>query len=123
MMFLILDNKSSVCYDVVMMTKRKRRSDTTHLIYVLTNQVTGEQYVGITVKNPGGIRKTLHRRVQKHVQRAYAEGKDWALSCSIREHGTLVFTYGLLETVRGRLAAHSRERELIDIHQPMLNTF
>ena len=106
-----------------MMTKRKRRSDTTHYIYVVTNQVTGEQYVGITVKNPGGVRKTLHRRIQKHVQRAYAETKDWALSRSIREHGTLAFTYGLLETVRGRAAAHIREREIIREYQPQLNTF
>jgi len=105
-----------------MMTKRRRRSDTTHYIYVLTNTATGEQYVGITVKNPGGVRKTLHRRVQKHVQRAYSEDKNWALSRNIREWGTLAFTYGLLETVRGRLAAHSRERELIRQHSPRLNT-
>lgn len=117
------DNKSRLRYTLGMMTKRKRRSDTTHYIYVLTNTVTGEQYVGITVKNPGGVKKTLHRRVQKHVQRAYAEGKDWTLSQSIREHGTRAFTYGLLETVRGRLAAHSREREIIREYQPLLNTF
>lgn len=110
-------------YTLVMMTKRKRRNDTTHYVYVLTNVVTGEQYVGITVKNPGGVRKTLHRRVQKHVQRAYAEGKNWALSQSIREWGTNSFTYGLLETVRGRLAAHAREREIIREYQPLLNTF
>ena len=107
-----------------MMTKtRKRRNDCTHLIYVINNIVTGEQYFGITVKNVGGVRKTLHRRIQKHVQRALAEDKGWALSRSIREHGSVAFTYGLLETVRGRLAAHSRERELINRYKPQLNTF
>lgn len=106
-----------------MMTRtRKRRSDTTHHIYCITNTVTGDQYVGITVKNPGGVRKTLKRRIQKHVQRAFSENKDWELCRSIREHGTLAFTYGLLETVRGRATAHARERELIRQYQPELNS-
>jgi len=106
-----------------MMTKRKRRNDCTHLIYVINNTVTGDQYVGLTVKNVGGVQKTLKRRIQKHVQRALAEDKGWALSESIRKHGSEAFTYGLLESVRGRLAAHSRERELINTYQPTLNTF
>lgn len=107
-----------------MMTKtRKRRNDCTHLIYVITNIVTEEQYIGITVKNVGGIKKTLRRRIQKHVQRALAEDKNWALSRSIREYGSESFTYGLVESVRGRLAAHSRERELINQFNPSLNTF
>ena len=82
-----------------------------------------KHYIGITVKNVGGVHKTLKRRIQKHVQRALAEDKGWALSHSIREHGSEAFTYGLLETVRGRLAAHSRERELINMYNPSLNTF
>ena len=104
-------------------TQRKRRSDLTHLIYVITNQVTGEQYVGITVKNPGGIQHTLKRRIQKHVQRALAEDKSWALCESIRQYGSESFTYGFVEQVRGRKPAHQRERELIATYQPVLNTF
>ena len=89
-----------------MMTKsRKRRNDCTHLIYVITNIVTKEQYIGITVKNVGGIQKTLKRRIQKHVQRALAEDKNWALSQSIRKYGSESFTYGFVESIRGRLAA------------------
>jgi hypothetical protein len=121
---LFLDDKSEIRYNSCMMTKtRKRRNDCTHLIYVIQNIVTGEQYVGITVKNVGGVQKTLKRRIQKHVQRALAEDKGWALSRSIREHGSESFTYGLLETVRGRAAAHTRERELINGQRPALNTF
>lgn len=101
---------------------RKRRNDTTHYIYCITNTVTGEQYVGITVKNVGGVRKTLKRRIQKHCQRALAENKSWTLCNSIRQHGAESFTYGLLETVRGRALAHVRERELINTHEPALNT-
>jgi hypothetical protein len=106
-----------------MVKTRKRRNDTTHYVYVLTNTLTAEQYIGITVKNAGGIFKTLKRRVQKHVQRALAENKGWALSESIRTFGSEVFTFGLLETIRGRKPAHQRERELIAQFSPALNTF
>lgn len=106
-----------------MMRNRKRRSDSTYLVYVITNTVTNQQYIGITVKNPGGIYKTLRRRIQKHVQRALAEGKAWTLCQSIREYGSESHTFGFLESVRGRATAYTRERELIAQHQPELNTF
>jgi hypothetical protein len=110
-------------YNVLMMTRtRKRRQDTTHLIYVIDNTITGEQYVGITVKNVGGVRKTLKRRIQKHCQRALTESHGWTLCESIRQHGPDAFRYGLLETIRGRAAAHARERQLIREYQPALNT-
>jgi hypothetical protein len=50
------------------------------------------------------------------------ENKDWALCTSIREHGVESFTYGLVETVRGKVAAHARERELTKVYNPVLNT-
>lgn len=106
-----------------MMRNRKRRCDSTYLVYVITNTVTQQQYIGITVQNPGGIYKTLRRRIQKHVQRALAETKSWTLCQSIREHGPEAHTFGFLERVRGRASAYARERELIAIHQPQLNTF
>ncbi|MCX7592416.1 MAG: GIY-YIG nuclease family protein [Fischerella sp.] len=103
-------------------TYRKARPDRMHAVYVITNVVTGEQYVGITVAS-GNLRKCLKVRMQKHIRRALTENKDWALCRSIREHGVGAFTYGVLETLRGRKAAHQRERELIRLHQPALNTF
>lgn len=102
---------------------RKRRSDTSHYIYVITNTYTGDQYIGITVKNPGSVYKTLKRRIQKHVQRALAESKDWALSENIRTWGSEAFTFGFVEKVRGRKPAHQRERQLIAQYNPSLNTF
>lgn len=106
-----------------MLKKRKRRSDTTHYIYVVTNTITGGQYVGVTVKNPGGVYKTLRRRMQKHVQRAYAEGKGWFLCQEIRTYGPEAFTFGLLQTVRGRKAAHAAETAIINTYKPVMNTF
>jgi len=103
---------------------RKRRSDRNHVIYVIQNNVTGQEYIGLTVVSfNGNANRTVSRRVQKHVQRAYAEGKSWTLSKNIRKYGVESFTYDILEIVRGKKAAHARETELINELQPALNTF
>jgi hypothetical protein len=100
---------------------RRRRQDTKHAVYCITNTVTQEQYIGITVCG-GAIKRALRVRVQKHIRRALTENKSWALCEAIRTHGPEVFTYGLLEIVRGRKPAHARERELIRAYQPALNS-
>ena len=112
------------CYNNNMMKQkatRKRRQDTKHVVYVITNTVTNEQYVGITVCGQQ-VRRALKIRMQKHIRRALTEGKDWGLCRSIRDYGVDAFTYGVLEFVRGRKPAHARERELIRAHAPALNT-
>lgn len=101
--------------------KRRRRQDTKHAVYCITNTVTNEQYIGITVCG-SQVRRALKIRIQKHIRRALTENKSWALCESIREHGVEVHTYGLIEIVRGRKPAHARERELIRQYSPMLNT-
>lgn len=101
--------------------KRKRRQDTKHAVYVITNVQTGDQYIGITVCGQR-VRQALKVRVQKHVRRALTENKDWALCCSIRDYGVEAHTYGVVELVRGRKPAHARERELIRQYAPALNT-
>jgi len=86
--------------------------------------VTHEFYVGLTaVCFNGNIRKTLTRRMQKHMQRALAENKDWGLSVALRTRGAERFVFGPVEVVRGKKAAHGRETELINTLQPRLNTF
>jgi group I intron endonuclease len=102
--------------------KRKARSDRNHAIYTILNNVTGEQYIGITAIS-STVRRALAVRVRKHIQRARAENKTWGLCESIRTHGNSAFTYGLLEVVRGKKAAHARETALIKEFNPALNTF
>ena len=131
-MLCIYNNKNSVdqtidlCYNIDTMKRRtstrKRRNDCNHAVYVITNTVTQEQYVGITVTS-GNVRQALKIRMQKHLRRAMTEGRNWTLCCSLREYGAAAHTYGVLEIVRGRLAAHARERELIRTYNPTLNTF
>lgn len=104
------------------MLKRKPRQDRNHAVYLLINQQTDETYVGITVCGQQ-VTKALKVRWQKHVRRALTEGRDWNLCKSIRDHGPEAFSIQLLEIVRGRKPAHSRERELIGELSPELNQY
>lgn len=107
-----------------MMKTRKRRFDRNHVVYYIKNVVTQEFYIGITalVYN-GNVKRTLTRRMQKHLQRALTEDKNWSLCVSLREHGPESFVFGPLEVIRGKAEAHVRETELIQEHNPALNTF
>ena len=108
-----------------MMTKqRKRRTDRNQVIYYIQDVVTLEYYIGLTaIEFKGNVRKTLNRRMQKHMQRALSENKDWGLSRALRERGAESFVFGVVEVVRGKRPAHARETELINTLQPALNTF
>mgnify|MGYP003331122819 CR=1 FL=1 len=107
----------------MMKIQRKRRSDRNQVIYYIQNVVTGEFYIGLTVLNKGSVKKSLHRRMQKHMQRAMTENKNWGLSRALRERGAERFVFGVIEVVRGKRPAHARETELINTLQPSLNTF
>ena len=101
---------------------RKRRTDRNHVLYVITNEVTQEQYVGLTVVT-STVKHSLYRRMQKHMQRALAENKSWGLCQALRLHGAEAFTYGALQVVRGKAAAHAAETVIINEYRPALNTF
>jgi len=104
--------------------QRKRRSDRNQVIYYIQDVKTSNYYIGLTaVCFNGNIRRTLTRRMQKHMQRALTENKDWGLSRALREHGASRFVFGVIEVVRGKRQAHARETTLINTLQPNLNTF
>lgn len=100
--------------------KRKPRSDRNHIIYSLA--INGREYIGVTFVDKGRINASLTRRWQKHVRRALTENKEWKLCVAIRKYGADNFNVGILEVVRGKSAAHIRERELIRERKPKLNT-
>ncbi len=104
----------------MMKVKRKPRSDRKHLIYSLA--INGREYIGVTFVDRGRVNASLTRRWNKHVNRALTEGKDWKLCVAIRKYGPDKFTVSVLEVVRGKSAAHIREREIIRDRKPKLNT-
>ena len=122
----MVDDNSFWLYNTYMNSKitRKRRTDRNQVIYFIQDKVTLEYYIGLTaVCYAGNLRKTLTRRMQKHMQRALTENKNWGLSRALRERGADRFVFGVIEVVRGKRPAHARETELINTLQPALNTF
>lgn len=102
--------------------KRKPRSDRNHLIYRLTDTVTGEKYVGLTVCKGRAYWKSLATRWRKHVYHACVENRPHRLQERIRAHGEEAFEYEILYIVRGKAEAHELERSLIKKYAPELNT-
>lgn len=113
----VLDNCTILCYNSGMM--RKKRSDRRHIVYSITNTVTGDFYIGIT---QGFRQKDLKIRIQKHIRRALTEDKNWSLCKSIRKFGPEQFYAQILEVVRGKPVAHKLEREFISQYSPKLNS-
>jgi hypothetical protein len=100
---------------------RKRRVDRTHIIYEL--RVNGASYIGVTAKTESTITKSVLARAAKHYYRAQKEAKSWALCNALRSLASKADIEVLVhETLRGKAAAHKRERELIKLFNPELNT-
>ena len=100
---------------------RKKRVDRTHIIYEL--RVNGERYIGVTAKTESTINKSVLARAAKHYYRAKTEAKNWALCNALRSVASKNDIEVLVhETLRGKAQAHKRERELIKLFNPELNT-
>ncbi len=104
----------------ITMMKRKKRSDRNHIVYQI--KLGDLLYIGITYVEDRNATKSLRRRWQKHVRRALTEGKNWKLCKAIRKFGPEAFEVDILQIVRGKVAAHTVERELIRTIAPSLNT-
>jgi len=102
------------------MANRKRRNDRNYVLY----RVSGgdETYIGLTVARGRAFYRSVKTRVNQHISRAMNENKDWTMCKFLRETDETIY-YEVLEVVRGRKAAYSRERELIAELSPSLNDF
>jgi len=99
---------------------RKKRTDRNHAIYQLTCLDTGDTYIGITVVRGRAVKKSVETRFQQHCYRAENQNKDWSLCNALRKFDS--WTHDIIEIVRGKTEAHQRERVLISMYQPTLNT-
>lgn len=104
------------------MTKRKARSDRNHVIYQLL--LPQGNYIGVTVKDTPHPQKSAERRMRSHWHRLTDPTRQrWNLYRAMQELGTIEkMNVMVLEVVRGKEAAHKRERELIRELRPTLNT-
>jgi len=92
-----------------------------HIIYeIVTPQGS---YIGVTAKTAPTVLKSLLARAAKHYYRAKRESWDWALCQYLRTlEDKSQIDIRAVEMVQGKQSAHSRERELIRMLNPLLNT-
>jgi len=124
------DRGSSFCYtndmlskteQTVQKTTRKRRSDRTHIVYMLV--VNGLRYIGVTAKTETTVLKSVKSRAAKHFYRAKTETKDWALCGALRTlNSKEEIEIRVVELLRGKAVAHKREVEIRRELRPELNT-
>jgi hypothetical protein len=121
---ILVDILGEWCYNSNMNLEkplRKKRTDRTHIIYEL--RVNGQRYIGVTAKTESTINKSVLARAAKHYYRAQKEAKNWALCTALRSVASKNDIEVLVhETLRGKADAHKRERELIKLFNPELNT-
>jgi hypothetical protein len=104
-----------------MTTTRKKRTDRTHIIYTIVGPKG--TYVGVTAKTETTVLKSVRSRVAKHWYRAQKETKAWALCQLLRGYDSKEqIDVRVVEIIRGKEAAHKRERELIRELNPFYNT-
>ena len=100
---------------------RKPRTDRNHIIYEIVTPIGS--YIGVTAKTESTVLKSLRARAAKHYYRAKTETKNWALCQYLRTlNNKTDIDIRMHEMIRGKSAAHARERELIRELNPALNT-
>jgi len=100
---------------------RAKRSDRNHIIYTIVGPEGS--YIGVTAKTETTVLKSVRARIAKHYYRAKTETKGWALCELLRAYDSKEqIDVRVLEIVRGKAAAHERERELIREQNPFYNT-
>ena len=100
---------------------RKKRSDRTHIVYLL--DVHGLTYVGITAKTESTVNKSVIARMNKHWYRARTEAKDWLLCQALRSiNDRSEIKVKVLAVVRVKAAGHKEEVRLRRELSPVLNT-
>lgn len=99
---------------------RRKRNDRNYILYELIGP-DGSNYIGLTVALGRAYDKSVRIRTQKHISRAIKENKNWTLCNYLRVIDYI--EYRVLEVIRGRKNAYSRERELIGEFSPVLNDF
>lgn len=106
--------------------RRVTQDEKNHIIYILTNKITKEQYVGISVcvvrNGVDCLEETLAARWCRHKGRAKLQNKNWNLCESIRAHGENAFKMRIHKVVSGKAKAHAYETKLRNTGKYTLNT-
>lgn len=105
---------------------RKVKGEKNHIVYILTNKITKEKYVGISVcvvrDGKDCLEETLAARWCRHKGRAKLQNKGWNLCESIRQFGEKAFGMKIHAVITGKAEAHEYETKLRKTGKYALNT-
>ena len=99
--------------------KRKVRSDRKHVIYCMTCEKTGKQYVGVTVVRQNNVEKSIQLRMTQHLHRAWIEESTRVLPTALRKYSG--WTVDAMMVVRGKAEAFAMEAVIVNAMDPVLN--
>lgn len=101
---------------------RRKRVDRNHIVYSIT--IGSAVYIGVTAKTESTVPKSLWSRLSKHWYRRNDPSRlHWGIYAAMRELTDRAEAVIKAEhIVRGKVAAHKLERELIRQFRPVLNT-
>jgi len=117
----VLRYNKNMMEQMTMTMTRKRRTDRNHIIYEIVTPAGS--YIGVTAKTESTVLKSIRARAAKHFYRAQKEAKQWLLCEVLRSYTSKEdIDIRVVELIRGKAAAHVRERELIAKLNPELNT-
>jgi hypothetical protein len=121
---ILIDTVTILSYNRAMTqttANRKKRTDRNHIIYEI--RTAQGSYIGVTAKTETTVLKSIRARAAKHFYRAKKEAKEWLLCEVLRGYASKdEIDIRPLEMIRGKKEAHTRERELIALMNPELNT-
>tara|TARA_R100000808_G_scaffold512_3_gene2727 strand:+ start:13532 stop:13882 length:351 start_codon:yes stop_codon:yes gene_type:complete len=100
---------------------RKKRSDRNYVIYKLTCNTTGDQYIGVVVAEGRAFTRSVKNRFKAHTRNALQYGKVTRIADAIRESGPDAFTREVVTIIRGKKEAHACELAMIKEMRPELN--
>ena len=98
---------------------RKKRSDRMHVIYCMTCEKTGKQYVGTTVIRFGNVEKSIQIRMTQHLHRAWIAESDRVLPVAMRKYAK--WSIEKMMVIRGKTECFATESAIINSMKPELN--
>lgn len=100
---------------------RRLRSDRNYVIYVITNLVSLQYYIGLAVTIKNNCERGMADRWKLHLKDAIERNRTHTMSQNIRAYGAENFKMEVIEVVRGKAQAHKVESIYINCLRPELN--
>ncbi len=101
------------------MIKNKATQKRKHVIYCMTCEKTGKQYIGITVVRNNNVQRSIQIRMTQHLHRAWVEESDRVFPTALRKYSK--WSVEPMMVVKNKAEAFALESAIINGLKPELN--